>query len=302
MTLILIAALLIGVLLGLLGGGGSVLAVPLLVYVQHLDAKTAIATALVMVGATSLAATVGHGFRGRVCVKAGAVFASAGMVGSYSGSRLAAYVPDSLLMLIFAVVLLVTAVAMIRGRRERAGGAPLGTPLCPAEVPVFALLLDGLIVGGVTGLVGAGGGFVVVPALNLLGGLPMHAAVGTSLFVLTLNSIAALVGYLQEVSVDMELAGSLTAAALVGSLFGARLAGRFGGPSLRRWFGLFVLLVGAYVIYREFTPALLQELQSLAFGHRDFLLGVFSVLGVASIYRLMVWVHMREFVPPETRR
>jgi uncharacterized protein len=300
--MLLLAALLIGVLLGLLGGGGSVLAVPLLVYFQHLDAKTAIATALVMVGATSLLATIGHALRGRVCLKAGAVFASAGMLGSYSGSRLAAYVPDSLLMMIFAVVLLVTAVAMIRGRRERVGGAPLGAPLCPATIPVLALLLDGLLVGGVTGLVGAGGGFVVVPALNLLGGLPMHAAVGTSLFVLTLNSAAALVGYLQQVDVDPVLAGSLTAAAIVGSQFGARLSGRLGGPSLRRWFGLFVLLVGAYIIYREFTPELVQELHSLALDHLDFLLGVGSVLGIASVYRLLVWVHVRQPVPRQTRR
>jgi hypothetical protein len=302
MTVILIAALLIGVLLGLLGGGGSVLAVPLLVYVQHLDAKSAIATALVMVGATSLLATVGHGLRGRVCVKAGAVFASAGLIGSYGGSRLAAHVPDSLLMLIFALVLLVTAVAMIRGRRGRASGARLAAPLCPATIPVLALLIDGLLVGGVTGLVGAGGGFVVVPALNLLGGLPMHAAVGTSLFVLTLNSIAALMGYLQQVSVDPMLAGSLTAAAITGSLFGARLAGRFGGPSLRRGFGVFVLLVGAYVTYREFTPELFQELRSLAVGHLDFLLGAFSALGIALVYRLMVWVHVREPLSPPTRR
>ena len=150
-------AVLVGVSLGLLGGGGSILAVPLLVYVAGMDAKEAIATSLLVVGTTSAVALIPHARAGRVRWRTGLLFGAAGMVGAYAGGRVAEFIPGSLLLVAFALMMLATAVAMIRGRKS---------PDKPAhtELPVVRVLLDGVVVGLVTGLVGAGGGFLIVPA------------------------------------------------------------------------------------------------------------------------------------------
>lgn len=237
----LVLALLIGLSLGLLGGGGSILAVPLLVYVAGLPAREAIATSLLVVGVTSAAALVTHARAGRVRWRTGLWFGAASMVGAYAGGRLAGYVPEVWLLVGFAVMMLATAVAMLRGRRAPAAATG-------ARRAVGWVLLDGAVVGLATGLVGAGGGFLVVPALVLLGGLAMPAAVATSLLVIALKSFAGLAGYLSSVSLDWPLALGVTAAAVVGSLFGARLAGRVPEALLRRGFGWFVLAMSVVVL------------------------------------------------------
>lgn len=291
MTLVLLLAAVIGLILGLLGGGGSVLAVPMLVYLYGMDAKVAIATALVMVAMTSLTAMAGHARAGRVCWKTGLVFGGAGMMGAYGGGRLAAHVPGSLLLLLFAGVMLATSLAMLRRRSDSAHPEEGAVSPCPAHLPIAAILLDGLLVGGVTGLVGAGGGFLIVPALNLLGRLPMHAAVGTSLMVLVLNSTAALAGYVHHVQIDWPLTAAITAAAIAGSLLGGLLSRRLSAARLRRVFGLFVLAVGIYVLSRELTGDLVHELVALAQEHPEFLGGMATMAGLALFYRLLAWIH-----------
>ncbi|OKI53544.1 sulfite exporter TauE/SafE family protein [Micromonospora sp. CB01531] len=243
-------AVLIGVSLGLLGGGGSILAVPLLVYVADLPAKEAIATSLLVVGATSAVALLPHARAGRVRWRTGLVFGVAGMAGAYAGGRLAAFVPSAFLLTGFALMMLATAVAMIRGRRATAG-----RPV-PHELPVLRVVLDGIVVGLVTGLVGAGGGFLVVPALTLLGGLPMPAAVGTSLVVIAMKSFAGLAGYLSSVRINWGLAVALTVAAVLGSVLGGRLAGRVPADLLRRAFGWFVVVMGVFVLAQQFPGKL----------------------------------------------
>ncbi|SCG64878.1 sulfite exporter TauE/SafE family protein [Micromonospora humi] len=242
-------AVLIGVSLGLLGGGGSILAVPLLVYVADLPTKEAIATSLLVVGATSAVGVLPHARAHRVRWRTGLVFGLAGMTGAYAGGRLAEFVPAGVLLTAFALMMLATAAAMIRGRRP-AEGRP-----APRELPVPRVILDGVVVGLVTGLVGAGGGFLVVPALALLGGLPMPVAVGTSLVVIAMKSFAGLAGYLSSVQIDWGLAGAVTAAAIVGSLLGGRLAGRIPEDLLRRAFGWFVVVMGVFVLARQLPPA-----------------------------------------------
>ncbi|WBB71207.1 sulfite exporter TauE/SafE family protein [Micromonospora sp. WMMD1128] len=248
LALTLVGAVLIGVSLGLLGGGGSILAVPLLVYVADLPAKEAIATSLLVVGATSAVGVLPHARAHRVRWRTGLVFGLAGMTGAYAGGRLAEFVPANVLLTAFALMMLATAAAMIRGRRP-AAGRPV-----PHELPVFRVVLDGIVVGLVTGLVGAGGGFLVVPALALLGGLPMPVAVGTSLVVIAMKSLAGLAGYLSSVSIDWGLATAVTAAAIVGSLLGGRLAGRIPEDVLRRAFGWFVVVMGVFVLARQLPP------------------------------------------------
>lgn len=250
-------AVLIGVTLGLLGGGGSILAVPLLVYVAGLSAKESIATSLLVVGITSLAALVGHARAGRVRWRTGLIFGAAAMAGAYLGGRLGAYIPGTWLLIGFALMMLATAAAMIRGRRDAAGGRPGTGPDGSHDLPVVKVLAEGVVVGLVTGLVGAGGGFLVVPALVLLGGLPMPVAVGTSLLVIAMKSFAGLAGYLSSVHIDWPLAAAITLAAVIGSLIGARLVRFVPADTLRRGFGWFVLAMGGFVLAQEMPPAML---------------------------------------------
>ncbi|MEW2331510.1 sulfite exporter TauE/SafE family protein [Micromonospora chersina] len=243
-------AVLIGVSLGLLGGGGSILAVPLLVYVADLPPKEAIATSLLVVGATSAVGVIPHARAHRVRWRTGLIFGFAGMTGAYAGGRLAEFIPAGFLLTGFAVMMLATAVAMIRGRRG-AEGRPV-----PHELPVPRVVLDGVVVGLVTGLVGAGGGFLVVPALALLGGLPMPVAVGTSLVVIAMKSFAGLAGYLSSVSIDWGLAAAVVVAAVAGSFVGGRLAGRIPAEILRKAFGWFVVVMGVFVLGQQLPDEL----------------------------------------------
>ncbi|MEQ7125681.1 sulfite exporter TauE/SafE family protein [Actinopolymorpha sp. B11F2] len=251
LALMIVLATLIGVSLGLLGGGGSILAVPLLVYVAGLDAKEAIATSLLVVGATSAVAVLPHARAGRIRWRTGLIFGFAGMTGAYAGGRLAEFIPATILLSGFAVMMLATAIAMLHGRRNTRH-----KPV-PHELPILRVLLDGVIVGLITGLVGAGGGFLVVPALALLGGLPMPVAVGTSLVVIAMKSFAGLAGYLSSVDIHWDLASAVTIAAIAGSLAGAKLAGRIRQDTLRKTFGWFVVVMGLFVLGQQLPDSLL---------------------------------------------
>jgi uncharacterized membrane protein YfcA len=247
LVIVLAMAVVVGISLGLLGGGGSILTVPLLTYVAGLDPKEAIAASLFVVGTTSIVSTVMHARQGNVRWRTGLIFGAAGMAGAFLGGLAGGHIPGTVLMVAFAIMMVATAVAMIRGRKARASGHAEGN----RELPLGRVLLDGLVVGLVTGLVGAGGGFLVVPALALLGGLPMPAAVGTSLLVIAMKSFAGLGGYLTTVNMDWPLVAAVTLAAIAGSLLGARLTSRVPEAALRKGFGYFVLLMGAFVLYQE---------------------------------------------------
>lgn len=238
-------ALLIGVTLGLLGGGGSILAVPVLVYVAGQDAKAAIAMSLLVVGVTSAAGAIFHARAGRVRWRTAAIFGAAGMVGAYGGGRLAEFIPGTWLLIAFALMMAATSVAMLRGRDTPAEATG------DSQVRVVRIVVDGLVVGVVTGLVGAGGGFLIVPALVLLGGVPMATAVGTSLVVIALKSGAGLLGYLASTTIDWSLALAVTGAAVVGSVVAGRFAGRVPEDRLRRAFGWFVAVMAAFVLIQE---------------------------------------------------
>ena len=237
-------AVFVGISLGLLGGGGSILTVPLLVYVAGMDAKEAIATSLFVVGVTSAVGAITHARAGRVRPKVAAVFGVAAMAGAYGGGRLAHLVPGNILLIAFAVIMIAAAVAMLRGRRDI--GDESAGPL-----PVVKIVLQGAVVGMISGLVGAGGGFLLVPALALLGGLPMPAAVGTSLVVISMQSFAGLAGHLATDPIDWKLAGAVTAAAVFGSIVGGLLTSRVDPTALRKAFGWFVLAMAAVVLAEE---------------------------------------------------
>ncbi|WP_440107379.1 sulfite exporter TauE/SafE family protein [Streptosporangium sp. H16] len=238
------AAAAVGVALGLFGGGGSILMVPMLMYIAGVPGKSAIAMSLLVVAVTSVTALISHARAGQVRWRTGLIFGAAGMAGAYGGGLVGPHLPERLLLGAFAVMMVTTAIAMIRGRRAFDGETR-------EHLPLSKIILDGVIVGVVTGLVGAGGGFLVVPALVLLGGMPMAAAVGTSLLVISMKSLAGLAGYLSTVSIDWHLAAVVTVAAAVGGLLGGRRAEQVSPDRLRKAFGWFVLVMGAFVMAQQ---------------------------------------------------
>ncbi|MBN1174012.1 MAG: sulfite exporter TauE/SafE family protein, partial [Micromonosporaceae bacterium] len=197
------AGLLVGLVVGLLGGGGSILTVPLLIYLAGIPPKPAITASLFVVAATSLAGLVPHALAGRVRWRTGLLFAGTGMVGAYLGGRVAGWLPAPLLLGIFAAMMAAASIVMLRSPRHRPGTRSAGAegPWSRRFIRRVAILAgQGFAVGVFTGLVGAGGGFMIVPALAVFGGLSMPAAVGTSLLVLTLQSLAGLGGHLHDSS------------------------------------------------------------------------------------------------------
>ncbi|MFC0582722.1 sulfite exporter TauE/SafE family protein [Micrococcoides hystricis] len=252
--LVLALSALIGVTLGLLGGGGSILTVPLLVYVAGFGEKEAIAASLFIVGTTSIVATIGHARNRRVQWRTGLIFGAASMIGAFAGGWIGGYVPGNILLILFAIMMLATSIAMIRGRKKPkvlASAETTDAPVAPRSLPLGRILLDGGVVGLATGMVGAGGGFLVVPALNLLGGLPMAVAVGTSLLVIVMKSFAGLSGYLFSVQLDWTPVLAITGMAILGSFAGAALAGKINETKLRKIFGYFVLVMGVFVLGQE---------------------------------------------------
>jgi uncharacterized protein len=243
----LLLAFAIGASLGMLGGGGSVLTVPMLVYVMHLEPKPAIATSLLVVGVTSLAALVPHARAGRVDYRVGATFGAASMLGAFAGGRVAHFMPGHALLVAFALLMLVTGMAMLRGRRADAGGTG-----ARATARVMGV---GVGVGLLTGIVGAGGGFVIVPALALLCALPMPRAVATSLLIIAANSLSGFAGYAGTVPVDARLAALVAVSAVAGSILGARLAGRLAQDTLRSAFAWVVLAMSVFMLARETAPS-----------------------------------------------
>lgn len=249
LLLVLACSLIVGLTLGLLGGGGSILMVPLLSYVAGIDPKQAITTSLFVVGVTSVASLLPHARAHNVKWGPGLIFAAASMSGAFLGGLGSSMIPGPVLMIAFAVIMLVSARSMIRGRRQTAGTEPSGRSLM-LYAPV------GLAVGAVTGLVGAGGGFLIVPALALLAGLEMKHAVGTSLLIISLNSAAGMLGHLNSTTINWPLALSITAAAVLGSFVGARLASKVPEKKLRKGFGYFVLVMGLVVLIQELPSTL----------------------------------------------
>ena len=234
----------IGLALGLLGGGGSILTVPVLVSVLGMPPGQAIATSLLVVGVASAGGAIAHARRGRVHLRTGLAFGLAGMVGAFGGGATARFVPGGVLLALFALLMLVTGVAMLRGRRQD-GDAAAAAPRPVAWLRVAAI---GAAVGFVTGLIGAGGGFVIVPALVLFAGLPMAEAVGTSLLVVAMSALAGFAGHLGHVDLDLALTIPFTGVVVVGSLIGTALAGRVPQAAMRRVFAWFVLAVGVFLV------------------------------------------------------
>lgn len=239
----------VGISLGLLGGGGSILAVPVLVYVGGVTPHAAIGMSLAIVGTTSLFAGLMHGRSGNVGWRLVAPFGLFGVGASYLGARATRGVPPELLLVLFGSVMLVAGALMLRGRREEES---------PGRQPprVLALVPVAIGLGLLTGILGVGGGFLIVPALVLFGGLPMRLAVGTSLFVIAVNSAAGFLAHLSEHDLDVPRTIAFTAAAVAGAIAGQRLAGRVSPRTLRTAFGALVVVVGIVLLAKNLAALL----------------------------------------------
>jgi uncharacterized membrane protein YfcA len=252
MTLLALAALLslvIGVVLGMLGGGGAILTLPMLVYAVRLEPRTAIATSLFVVGATSVAGTIVHARAGAVRWKLGSMFGAAAMAGAYGGGRIAHFLPANVLLVGFGILMVVTAAAMLKGSKKEAAASAAA----PRELRLGRALALGSCVGAMSGLVGAGGGFLIVPALTLFGGLAMREAIGTSLFVIGLQSFAGFAGQATHVHIDWRLVLVIAAASLAGSVAGAVAGAKVSPHALRRAFAWIVAAMGLFVFAKELT-------------------------------------------------
>lgn len=262
LALALPAGLLIGLSLGAVGAGGSILTVPVLVFLLGQSVHQATGLSLIVVGAAALVGAVAHGRAGRVRPGTGLLFGLLGVAGSYAGSLANRAMNPNVLLLAFAGLMLAVA-AMMLARRHAAAAAE---PHQPGEshtsdraTRVRCLARTAVVATGVgllTGLFGVGGGFVVVPALVLVLGLPTTVAVGTSLLVITINSAVALVPRLSAhtLTVDLSLLALFTVAAVVGVLVGNRITARISPRRLTTAFALIVVVVAAYTA----TTAVLQ--------------------------------------------
>ncbi len=249
-----IGALALGLSLGFLGSGGSILAVPILVYLLGQEAKVAITGSLAVVGAVAFAGGLDASLRRSVAWRTVGVFGVAGMGGSALGAVLGSRSPASMQLALFGGVLLVAASAMAFQRQ------PCVPPVVRTR-SVAAMAFDGFLVGMLTGYVGVGGGFLIVPALALLGGLPMALATGTSLVLIGMNAATALVTNLVAQpalvgSLDWPVLALIAAVGAAGSVAGRRLAGRFADRTLRRVFATALVLL-ALVVLRDAASRLL---------------------------------------------
>lgn len=248
-------AIAIGISLGLLGSGGSIITVPVLVYLVGQDEKLAIAGSLFIVGSIALAGSLHYLRGGLISWRSVATFGMPGMVGTYLGALIAAYVSGITQLALFAVVMLIASYFMLRPMDLSARN---GEPRA-----LWKIAGDGLLVGVITGLVGVGGGFLIVPALVLLGGLSMHQAVATSLVVIALKSYSGFYKYLdvlhdEGLQLDWPVLALVTLLGVVGSVVGARFAKRLHQDKLKRWFGYFLIIMGIYILARS-LPVVIQS-------------------------------------------
>jgi uncharacterized membrane protein YfcA len=241
-------ALAIGLSLGILGGGGSILTVPIFVYVMGYSAKQSIAMSLVVVGATSLVGAIRHWRAGSFDVRAAIVFGVLAMVGARGGAELARFVPGIVQLSLLGVVMVVAAGLMLR-RGEQPTETAKARP--NDAVAALATAVVGVAVGVLTGLVGVGGGFLFVPSLVLLARLPMKTAVGTSLFVIALSTASGALGYRGQTIVPWDVVGWFTLIATAGIFVGTYLLRYVSQQALRRAFAYFLFGMAGFVLYQN---------------------------------------------------
>ena len=249
MILAWVGAILIGVTLGLLGSGGSILTVPVLTYVVGQETKLAIASSLIIVSIISLFSALSYAYHKLVKWRTVLLFGIPGMIGAVTGAWGAHFVSDAIQMLIFSILLLVAAFFLFDPPTLKDEDSE------HAERAKHQIIIDGFLVGVVTGLVGVGGGFLIIPALVLLGGLSMRLAIGTSLVVVTVQSLAGFIGYLPvlnalSLTIDWSIVALFSALGVFGSWFGHKLGKRIDQRHLKKGFSILLVFMGLIMLYK----------------------------------------------------
>ena len=257
-------AVAVGLSLGLIGGGGSILAVPILVYVMGVTPKEAIAISLASVGTVSAIGAIFHGLEKRVRGDIALIFAPTAMLGAFIGAYGASFpwVSDTLQLVCFTVIMILASILMIRkGHRQqqRLEAMPIpkrgsGTVTNASVWKNILIPLEGLGIGILTGFVGIGGGFAIVPALVLLTSIPMKQAIGTSLLIIAFKSITGFLGYVGQVEMNWALISTFTLAASVGTVMGTYLGRFINAKVLQASFGYFILCFAVVMLFYQFSP------------------------------------------------
>ncbi len=230
-----------GVLFGLFGAGGSILLVPILIYILHLPIKSALGTSLLILMVTGTVATLAHARSRNVSWWVGLRWAALGLVAAYVGGRVAEFIPERVLLTMFAIVVVVASVAMMRRR-------VLASAVDPRSIPMGKIVVVSVSLGFLTGMMGVGGGFLLVPALVLLCGMDVKLAVGTSLLIIAVNSAGGFLGFAAHETFPWRITLTVAAFNAAGSLVGERIGKRLPGHRLRPAFGAFLLLVGVVMV------------------------------------------------------
>lgn len=246
MILVLIGALAIGAALGLLGSGGSILTVPVLLIVLHRPEKLAIAESLAIVGGIAFIGAISHALKAQIHWPSVIWFGFTGMVGAYLGAYGSSFVSSEFQVIFFAIIMLIAAAIMLFGTPPQ--------PNLQVSNSTVSMMRNGFFVGGLTGFAGIGGGFLIVPALVLLGHLPMHIAVGTSLVIISLNAFTGFIEQFfalqrQDLQVSWHVIALVTPIGICGSLIGTTLSTKITPQHLRKGFGVFVALIGLYLLW-----------------------------------------------------
>jgi uncharacterized protein len=256
-----VLSILIGVVLGLMGGGGSILSIPVLVYLFGVEPVLATAYSLFVVGSTSLVAAIPKYKEHLVNLNTGFLFGIPSIVSMFITRKwIVPALPDPILSFqtftlskgdfilgLFAVLMVLASVSMIRGNQQKSH------PRLVAVVKWHWVVLQGILIGFLTGLVGAGGGFLIIPALVILTGLNIKIAVGTSLFIIAINSLMGFAGDLLTHPMDWPLLLKITALAIAGTFIGNRFSRKISQEKLKKGFGWFTLVVGAWILLKEFV-------------------------------------------------
>ena len=255
-----IASILIGVVLGLIGGGGSILTIPILVYLLAIEPVLATAYSLFIVGFTSAIGSISYFKKGLVNLKTAIIFGIPSIIAVFfTRAVIVPAIPDAvfsvgafivtksiLMMLLFAILMIAASYSMIK--KDKKFGA---IALVTQKFNYPLILIEGIVVGMLTGLVGAGGGFLIIPAMVILSKLPMKEAVGTSLAIIAANSLIGFFGESPETFIDWKFLMIITSFAVVGIFIGAALSKKIDGPKLKPAFGWFVLFMGIYILTKE---------------------------------------------------
>ncbi len=242
-----VLALFTGIILGLLGGGGSILTVPAFVYALGYDPKLAVVMSLPVVGGAALVGAARHAMLGNVALRVAIPFGLAAMVGAFAGARVAHFLSGTTQLVVLALMMLTAAVSMLRTS---------SLPEPPSDAPLRvtpAFLAIGVAVGVLTSLVGVGGGFLIVPALVVLARVPMRQAIGTSLVVIAMNTLAGYAGYHGTLDVPWNVVLWFGGIAAVGILVGSALIKHVPVQILKRAFAVLLLLIGALILWQNLS-------------------------------------------------